>query len=220
MSFGGDIFPELAAMQAAIEAFSIRLRYPDVINIEDAEKVEIGQTYFVNVATTRKDSAGLGASFPVLGDAHDDADFIPVFPDQVWHFHVDWRFIPTSLYAQVVKMCLQVYGHDAAQYREYGPFDPATPNLQLAVVLPASAIVSVQRWPLPCARQQLKWEAYPDWLPRLEMAFKDKKVECNTCPHRGISLVGAPTDEHGNRICAGHGLKWNRSGRLVPRTRK
>jgi hypothetical protein len=198
-----------------IQALAVRLRFPNVQNIEDAETVEIGETYFINVAITRQNSLGAGAGFPVLGDVHDDADFITIYPDNVRHAHVDWRFIPADLYPAIVKLFLAF----ADQNPQYG-WTRGVPNRQLASVIPESEIGSLERWPLPVARPQLKWEVYPDWLPALEAAYKDKKVECNTCPHRGISLSGAPMDEHGNRICPGHGLKWSKSGCLVPRTPK
>src|SRR5688500_4740136 len=77
----------------AISTALIRMRYSDVPNVEDVKRVEVGKTYFVNVVTTRKDCPAQGAYFPVLGDEHDDADFIPIFPDNVPHWHLDWRFI-------------------------------------------------------------------------------------------------------------------------------
>jgi hypothetical protein len=218
MSFRIDeLSAAISNLQTSLQATMIRMSYPGIVNIEDAKTVKVGQTYFVNVATTHKNSAAQGASFPILGDAHDDADFIAVFPDNMLHLHLDWRFIPENLYAPVVKMFVEFYGQSASPELL---FDPSTKNLQLACVIPGSAVVSTQRWPLPCFRQQLRWETYPDWMPNLEAAYKDKKVCDNVCPHRGISLTGAPEDENGNRVCPGHGLMWNKEGCLVPRTRK
>jgi hypothetical protein len=222
----GNSLGSLAELDAMIEGLRIRMRYPEVINIENAEEVKIGQTYFVNVITMRKDCPAQGASFPVLGDEHDDKDFIPVFPDSSPHWHVDWRFIPESLYAPLVKLFLSVFGQNAEQLGcpwrgvANGGYDPDARNLELACVIPGHLVVNVQRWPLPCFRQQLRWEAVPEWLPNLEAAYKDKKVCDNVCPHRGISLTGAWEDENGVRVCPGHGLMWNKEGCLVPRTRK
>lgn len=212
MSFGLDGLDDLSMR---ISTLALRVRCPNVLDIEEAKTVEIGKTYFVNVVTTRKDSPGLGASFPVLGDEHDDSDFIPIFPENSPHWHIDWRFIPINLYPAVVKMFLGFFGQNV---RDYG-YDPATPNLQLACVLPGSVIVRVGRWPLPVFRQQLRWEALPGWLPALEAAYKDKRVCDNVCPHRGISLTGAPEDERGVRVCPGHGLAWDKEGCLVPRAK-
>ena len=199
--------------QASLDVALGRALHPNAVNIEDAETVKVGETYFVNVVTTRKDSPGVGASFPILGDEHSDADYISVFPDNVPHYHIDWRFIPDNLYPPLVKMLVEVFG----QY-EAGWNAETHRNMQLAVVLPASVMVGCpQRWPLPVFRQQLRWEAYPDWLPLLEQAYKDKRACDNVCPHRGISLTGAPADQNGVRVCPGHGLAWDRDGCLVQR---
>lgn len=216
-----DVF---AGMDMALESLRARAMFPHAVDVEDAKTVKVGETYFVTVVMTREDCPARGAYFPVLGDEHSDADFISIFPDNVPHWHIDWRFIPQNLYPSVVELFLTVFGQNAESFdRSHGVqnagYAPGTRNLQLACVLPASIIVGVQRWPLPCWRQQLRWEAVPDWLVNLERAYRDKKVCDNVCPHRGISLTGTPEDKNGVRVCPGHGLAWDKDGCLVPRSK-
>lgn len=51
----------------------------------------------------------------------------------------------------------------------------------------------------------------------LERNFKDVKMKCLTCPHRGFSLKGVP-NKNGIIVCPGHGLAWEvESGRMIER---
>lgn len=207
-----DLNLRVSDLDAAIMAVRVRQNYPDVQDIEDAQEIKVGQVYFVPVVRLGSRSPIPGVFFPVMGEAHDDADFIPVYPENVSHFHIDWRFIPDAVYPELSKIMVEFFG----QY-----WQPGDKNLQLACVIPADLTAGGERrWPLPCQRNQLQWQAVPDWLAHLEAAYKDKRVECNRCPHRGISLAGAPADENGVRVCPGHGLRWSKDGCLVPRTEK
>lgn len=52
----------------------------------------------------------------------------------------------------------------------------------------------------------------------LEEQFKDVKLKCKTCPHRGMSLEQLPVAVDGTVVCNGHGLKWHlETGSMVPR---
>lgn len=178
------------------------------MNVDDAESVEVGQIYLVNVVKAGKGSAFAGATLPVLGvEAHDDSEY-GIFYGM--HLHVDWRFIPPAVYEDTLM----------AASEAFGGVDPHTPNLDLASVILESGIVGKQRRAMICHRPHSRWAVGPEWLPRLEQAYKDKRVVNNACPHRGVSLVGAPEDSDGNRICPGHGLAWDKSGALVPRASK
>lgn len=52
---------------------------------------------------------------------------------------------------------------------------------------------------------------------KLETEFRNVKMKCMTCPHRGMNL------KDGHRkgdtvVCHGHGLKWNvKTGEMIPR---
>lgn len=198
-----------------------------MINVEDAESVEVGQVYMVNVVKVAKSEAYLvndgvivtrvpfvgPIMLPALGPLHDDQVFIPSFPENEPHWHIDHRFIPRAVYADVIDELRQNYAASCGT-------DADGPNFDLASVIRASDVEGEpQRRAMVCVRSHPPcWEATLwSWLPNLERAYQTQRACNNVCPHRQISLVGAPEDKNGVRVCPGHGLAWDKSGVLVPR---
>ncbi|SRR6266545_4405333 len=190
------------------------------VNVEDAATIVVGNIYLVNVAkmTIRSENRLFGFNgllVPVLGSKHDDPEISKIGE----HLHVDWRFFGPTVYSAFRRVAENIVVRDA---NYSGPYTDAD-NLHLGFVIhdgPNASISKPQRKPLVCRRQH---EAY---LPAgllsqapaiLEPLYKTAKVCNNVCPHRGISLVGAPENKDGTRTCAGHGLSWDREGNLVPR---
>lgn len=161
----------------------------------------IGQTYLVPVIMIS------GENFwddeiviPVLGDYHNDADIIGLSED---HFHVDWRFVDSLTFRRENRLAnVSIFKH----------------------VWPEKLVLEEDWKPLVCRRKMPKFFYGQErslskfWMPDLERAYKDKKVECGRCPHRGVNLAAMNGDRKGNKICPGHGLQWDKNGNLVPRT--
>lgn len=54
-------------------------------------------------------------------------------------------------------------------------------------------------------------------LEQLTDAYADASAACGVCPHRQIPLSAGRDMGNGVRQCPGHGLCWDREGRLVRR---
>lgn len=74
-----------------------------------------------------------------------------------------------------------------------------------------------------CYRKTPVFPSYDDkgnchsFVRRLEEIYKEEKMKCLTCPHKGFDLRGEPVRD-GKVICPGHGLRWRvKGGRLSPR---
>lgn len=149
---------------------------------------------FYRVPTVRGRLYSTIRNWPVMGPKHEDGEFIN-FPYQ--HYHIDWRFVPEADFRRV-------------GYSHYG------------IPLCESARINENGLGAPTVRLrkcQREWWPYPrvaaSWLKKLEPAFAGCKLKNMICPHRGISLVGAP--QEGDVVtCPGHGLRWNvKTGELV-----
>ena len=190
------------------------------INVEDAKVVTVGNVYLVNVANVearhlRPDLEsfsrfnGVKILVPFLGELHDDPD---LEPEVGWHWHIDWRFFSTPMFEAFSKTSAEA---EVAR-REFKPYDA---NLHLAVVIKHGYFrEKPYRKALVCRRVHSLYNPKALFLPYLEQMYQSKRACNNICPHRGISLVGAPEDANGVRVCPGHGLAWSREGKLVPRT--
>jgi len=168
-------------------------------NVEDAKEVIVGKRYLVNTVEVLPEQYyhwWNGGIVPVLGLAHEDADLIGI-KDR--HFHIDWRFVPLKNWERGLGFLYQKnHSMQGAVLWEYNPMGPVT------------------RKALLCRRTH---DVFPivQFTKQLQKTFADKKSDCRTCPHRGISLVGAPVN-FGAVVCPGHGLAWNiETGELAPR---
>lgn len=172
----------------------------------------VGETYLVRCVELDGDCGR--DLVPIVGPLHEDAAFLH-FPEE--HYHLNRPFLTEQ------------QGRRAAEDKT----DPMERILgclmtveQLMEALHASVVMKnrVKRGPLHrplvCLRAQ---PAYPStnalhWLAELEAAFAGATVKDHRCPHRGLPLGNVPPDEHGRITCPGHGLRFDGSGRLCPRT--
>lgn len=129
--------------------------------------------------------------WPVLGPVHEDAAIIGT-PDL--HYHLDPRFLCPVDEA--------TWGPAGDVFR----IVMGTRMVEAEALLPATCWSSTIEYP----RHRMSW------LPRLEEAYAEARVDCRTCPHRGVYLGSLQADEHGAVTCPGHGLSWNlKTGRLA-----
>lgn len=185
--------------------------------IEDAEEVVIGIVYDVPAVhwipqAFRVRPSWVDVITPVFGALHEDRETIGFDED---HWHIDWRFASSQL--------LQRMDYEAG-------LDARTrTELQASKVISAKdtdgKVLRIRR---RCKRQHITfpttynaamgYERVVPWMPLLELAYSESVVKCGRCPHRGMSLAGAPVVD-GARVCPGHGLAWNvETGKLQRRT--
>lgn len=212
-------------------------------NVEDATEVIIGETYLVNAVWTHPSrQPWQGARIAILGGLHEDFEIIK-FP--YLHYHVDWRFVTQAMIDNIVNCLEKNYDRKNDLYKNYLLGLPITTNASTndrtgtPVRIPLKCERQHQMWDenvawLPALeRAYLNQRAEMDLNPESAESFTMLPAEsfipmmppatirptCRTCPHRGISLVGAPVDERGAVVCPGHGLAWDKdTGILRPRT--
>lgn len=176
--------------------------------ITEVEQPVVGRQY--RVPCVIRYTGGKMSFWPVIGPWHEDKDIIGFD----WHhFHYDVRFL------------------SKAQMNTLSPFRSEAYAL-VSVFTNETGIRGARDTEQPVLhwkRRLLKREM-PDFpstssvdgsknklSTNIEAAFKDVKMTCMTCPHRGFKLTGLPVKD-GNVVCNGHGLKWNLStGEMVPR---
>lgn len=145
---------------------------------------------------------------PLVGTVHEDRDIIGFNP---WHIHVDTRFIP-------------ICEHEHPDSQELA--DNTALGLPLSLTMHwdpdqtlhwANAVLSLRR--LKARRSEPPgWSSrLARWIPALEDAYADASAACGVCPHRQIPLSAGRDMGNGVRQCPGHGLCWDREGRLVRR---
>jgi len=181
-------------------------------NVQDAVEVIVGRTYLVNTVRTLTCSTFSGEPMPILGQMHEDRETIK-FPYE--HFHIDWRFVTQAMYEHVQTIILQQLALRDELKRFWNLM-----AIPLSVGFAIQSGPAIKRVPLKCKRPFLVWSDKPEWMPDLERAYFGKRACKDICPHRGISLVGAPEDPTipGSRVCPGHGLCFDKeTGVLRPR---
>jgi hypothetical protein len=142
---------------------------------------------------------------PLLGTVHEDRDVIKF---KAWHIHVDTRFLPGHLgenymllakplsltgYWPYIKDMLDPWNHPLLSDAEFGvrrfrAFRSEPPELPPGIA---------------------------PWKAELETLYADASAACGVCPHRQIPLTAGRQMGDGVRQCPGHGLCWDREGRLV-----
>lgn len=179
------------------------------VNVEEATSVRVGETYLVNAVFTNPSSEPWsGARIPVIGTPHSDLEVIK-FPYE--HWHVDWRFVSAEILERVKKWITSeqlLFKTPVKSYKNH--------HLGIPVLVRRSG--QPHRIPLVYLRNHDLFDDDVAWLADLERAHLDRRMSCNACPHRGISLVGAPEGDPGAVVCPGHGLQWDKqTGILRPR---
>jgi hypothetical protein len=206
----------IACANSLMDVDPARVRAARPVKIEDATTVRVGGVYLVNCAMFEAKHvhpgferfSGIEILIPLLGDLHEDPE---IEPELGAHWHIDWRFIPSPMYEAFSNAAV----HAEVTSRGFRPYNA---NLHLAIVVKASgASAEPSRKALVCWRAHAIYNRKALFLPLLERMYKSKRVCNNVCPHKGISLVGAPEDANGARTCPGHGLTWGRNGCLVRR---
>ena len=144
---------------------------------------------------------------PLVGTVHEDRDIIGFHP---WHIHVDTRFItiPRHPYDQE-SADTDALGRPLSLTSYWDSDEP----LHWAEVTLSLRRMKARRSEPP------EWSSrIARWIPALEDAYSDASAACGVCPHRQIPLAAGRDMGNGVRQCPGHGLCWDREGRLVRRS--
>lgn len=156
------------------------------------EPPAIGESYLVpcveSVAATWTDNRN--QIVPIFGDFHWDLEIIQ-FPEE--HVHIDFRFVSRSEFRRL--------NHRGSVF---------------AKVVSKKFVVS-ESWEIrTCYRKMPKFPTV-NWTRELEKEYKSRELICGKCPHKGMNLSSVGKDRSGMKICPGHGLRWDKQGKLAPR---
>lgn len=186
-------------------------------NPSPTEVVE-GRFYMVPCATLEGVRWGHGVKckhVPLLGTVHEDKDIIGFYP---WHIHVDTRFLATTDHVLTVT-------RDAITEIRDDQRLLATPLCLTGTSLWSRDIdhSDPTKWTiadLSVRKLRARRSEPAEWPERrfqreLEDAYADASAVCGICPHRQIPLSAGRDMGNGVRQCAGHGLCWDREGRMV-----
>lgn len=160
----------------------------------------IGRTYLVPCLELER----AGIWLPVLGETHTD----PPITD-VPHSHYDWRFISDATVKRL-------------QWN--GFFFPDHSGDLVKIVHVNRAFEKPELRPMECVRITPPLFPAGSHIQRhLNHVCRGMKLPagCLTCPHRGISLAGAPREMVNGKeviVCPGHGAGWDaETGDYTPR---
>lgn len=166
--------------------------------IEDAGEILVGKFYDVPavkwIACKGHKPRWMPPFIPLNGPEHEDSEIIGFHHR---HWHIDWRFVS------------QKRIESASYGRAIDPLLAAAARV-INVSNTDGVIYRVKRKclrPMPLFPSQFTSPRAP-WIEELETAYEHANAKCLKCPHRGVSLVGAPI-VNGARVCSGHGLAWN-----------
>jgi hypothetical protein len=173
-----------------------------VQKIEDVKLPLVGKFYLVPCVERHPKQTIRIDFLPVIGDWHEDKDI----GTPQYHYHYDVRFFPDWLMDRWVR----------------GPHGDAS---VLGRIHNFRDDERTKHTPFPITYRRLKMKREMPIFPNasniqgpLQKHFKDHKLKCHVCPHRGFSLDGLPVAPDGTVVCNGHGLKWSLlTGTLVPR---
>jgi hypothetical protein len=176
--------------------------------------VVAGKFYWVPCATHSsgkkwrgfRDGTSRSRHVPLVGTVHEDREMIKF---DAWHIHVDTRFLSIPQRS------------DQRIQQEYNLLALATPLSLTDAWLDADkpsdwgdAVLSLRRLRARRAEPPV-WDELTRWTRPLEDAYADASAACGTCPHKQIPLSAGRDMGNGVRQCPGHGLCWDREGRLV-----
>ncbi len=162
-------------------------------------EVVTGKYYKVPCAITPAGHKWVGLKrLPLLGTVHEDRSVTGFW---AWHIHIDSRFLPDS-FGEGHGLLTRPLSLTSNFPFEGEMLDPL-----------ADAVLDVLRCRAFRAEPP-KWQR-ASWLPALEDLYADASAACGVCPHRQIPLTAGRQMGDGVRQCPGHGLCWDRDGRLV-----
>lgn len=175
-----------------------------ICDIEDVDRPVMGHRYVVPCVLRT------GVWFPVIGPAHEDGEYIG-FKQLHWHYdfrfvaRLDWEAWTEGVHDQVNVLSRVLVVRDGEEAR---------------VVRRVKRCL--REMPLFCTQYVRTCGTVSNvhWMENLETAFADSKLklDCMTCPHRGLPLKGLPVSPRGTVVCPGHGLAWNvNTGAMVKR---
>ncbi len=188
-------------------------------NVEDAERVRVGDSYSVLCAHGLPNSeyavrGGITeAWFPVIGRPHTD----PELGVRDTHLHCDERFMTDHLLHLLVSNYYPTILDDMIPVLWIPPLETGTAPLMGRQVLQC-----VREFPRRACINSGGARCHPgtmDQMRKLEEQYGDKKIgDCRVCPHRGTSLAQVAPDEHGVITCPAHLMRWElKSGKLLRR---
>jgi nitrite reductase/ring-hydroxylating ferredoxin subunit len=192
-------------------------RYVDFLAANPSPTVVVaGKYYMVPCANYTLDSI-YPRYVPLLGTVHEDRDVIGF---KAWHVHVDTRFL-------TVKQCDnpidQEQENRIALSRPLSLTDPYVLNYDREVLL-CLAHAPLEMRKMQARRAEslewkineiVRWRNGRNWLHVLEDTYANANAACGVCPHRQIPLYAGRDMGNGVRQCPGHGLCWDRDGRMV-----
>jgi len=164
-------------------------------------EVVAGKSYAVPCALMPPNCTWQGLKrVPLLGTVHEDRDVIGF---RAWHIHVDTRFLKDHRYCNYLLLARPL-SLTANWPHDLDSLDPLA-DAELAVRRCLARRSEPPEWPPGVAR----------WKSVLEDLYADASAACGVCPHRQIPLTAGRQMGDGVRQCPGHGLCWDREGRLV-----
>lgn len=184
--------------------------------IEGVEKPVVGRFYLVpcvwdeNYGVTRR-TVHKGGWWPVIGPWHEDADI--GFAEH--HFHFDVRFFTEWNWEGRGKR------QNMARVKTRQPRELAVMAVPKIEYRRLKMLREMPDFP----KEETSWAVAGGWVEgskndlvkRVEEKFKDVRMTCMKCPHRGMPLTGLPVKD-GMVVCNGHGLRWElATGRMVVR---
>jgi len=168
--------------------------------VEDVRKPIVGKFYWVRARQMIKNTFSLAKDdwIPLLGGEHEDTDIGS--PED--HWHVDWRFMPTSVVRYRTK------GHSGKTPETTRPRQSKPASLT-GMILTRRQLGDEER--LILRKMMRQHPTFPSWhgSRALEAKYAGAVAKCLICPHRGMPLAGAPV-RNGALVCPGHGLAYDK----------
>ena len=166
-------------------------------------EVVAGKYYKVPCAITPAGHKWVGLKrLPLLGTVHEDRSVTGFW---AWHIHIDSRFLPDSFgegHGLLTRPLSLTTNRPLGDDRLDDRLDPLA-DAALDVLRFRAFRAEPPEWP------QVSWTRV------LEDLHANASAACGVCPHRQIPLTAGRQMGDGVRQCPGHGLCWDRDGRLV-----
>ena len=177
-------------------------RFVDFLAVNPSPtEVVAGRYYKVPCAITPSGHKWLGLKrLPLLGTVHEDRSVTGFW---AWHIHIDSRFLP-DYFGEGYGLLARPLSLTSNWPFEDDRLDPL-----------ADAVLEVLRFRAFRSEPPELPPGIAPWKPALEDLYADASAACGVCPHRQIPLTAGRQMGDGVRQCPGHGLCWDREGRLV-----
>lgn len=169
--------------------------------IEDVANPKVGSFYLVPCV----EYTIFGDKFqPVIGTPHEDADLGVCGI----HYHYDIRFFSKRRLTEPLPQRWRNEGQGTIPFRLGRVLAPSGEEIEKLPIIYKK---------IKMRRQMPKFPFRPQVTGKLQEKYKDVKMSCLTCPHRGMPLNGLPVNK-GRVVCNGHGLQWDiATGKMIPR---